>query len=329
MRSTLRFVLFGLASGIFVVGVAMNGGPVAAQAYPNKPVRIIVGFSPGGSSDVAARLVGEKMSEEWKQPVIIENRTGAGTTIAAAAVAVAPTDGYTLLLMPPGTHGTSAALYKNLHYDPVKSFAGVGLIARAPFVVVVLASSPLRTMKDLIDRAKANPGRVSYSTGGAGTGPHLITEMIAMSTGVKLLHVPFRGSAPATTALLAGQVDFSTADASAIPYIEGGKMRGLAVTTASQSSLFQGIPTVAETVIPGFAYPLTVGLAAPAGTPRAVITKINAVLNAALTEADTGQRLRAVGFEAAPGTPEQFDAIITTEVKRYAKIVDDIGLKLE
>jgi tripartite-type tricarboxylate transporter receptor subunit TctC len=329
MGARRRFVLFGLASAVWLVTAGFDVTPAPAQEFPSRPVKIMVGFPPGGSSDVSARIVAERMSEEWKQPVVVDNRPGAGTTLAAALVAVAPADGYTLLLISPGTHGTSSALYKNLPYDGVKSFSGIGLIATAPFVVVVPASSPLQTMKDLIDRAKANPEQVTYSTGGAGTGPHLVTEVIAMSTGIKLLHVPFRGSAPATTALLAEQVEFSMADASASSYIESGKMRGLAVTTASQSSLFRGIPTVAETVVPGFAYALSVGLAAPAGTPSEVISKINATLNRALSNEDTRRRLNGVGFEAARDTPEEFNALLVSEARKYSKIVNDIGLKLD
>jgi tripartite-type tricarboxylate transporter receptor subunit TctC len=315
-------VSLAFAGGLFV-------SPVLAQNFPTKPVRIIVGFPPGGSSDVAARFVAERMSEEWKQPVVVENRPGAGTTVASAFVAAQPADGYTQLLISPGTHGTAVALYKNLTYDGAKAFAGVGLIATAPFVIVVPAASPLRSLQDLIARAKANPEQVTYSTGGAGTGPHLVTEVIAMAAGVKFLHVPFRGSAPATTALLAEQVDFSTADASAVPYIESGKIRGLAVTTASESSLFVGIPTVAATSVPGFSYPLTVGLAVPAGTPAAVVAKINAAMNRALNNPDTRVRLKGVGFEAAPGTPAQFDALLASEQQKYGKIVQDIGLKLD
>jgi len=184
-------------------------------------------------------------------------------------------------------------------------------------------------MRELIELARSRPGQVSYSSSGTGAGPHLITEIIAQSTGVKFLHVPFKGSAPATTALLAGQVDFSMADASAIPYVESGKMRALAVTTASPSPLFRGVPTVAETAVPGFEYPLMAGLAAPAGTPHDVILKINGALNRALANEEVRRRLNAVGFEAAPITPARFDEFLAVEVRKYQKIVKDIGLKLD
>jgi len=301
----------------------------AAQTFPAKPVKIIVAFAPGGSSDVSARIVADRMADEWKQPVVVDNKPGAGTTIAAAFVAAAPADGYTLLLLAPGSHATASAVYRNLSYDAVKSFACVGLIGMAPFVVVVASSSSVRTMKELIELARSKPGQVSYSSSGTGAGPHLITEIVAQSTGVKFLHVPFKGSAPATTALLAGQVDFSMADASAIPHLESGKMRGLAVTTASASPLFRGVPTIAEAAVPGFEYPLTVGIAAPAGTPREMILKINGALNRALANEEVRRRLNAVGFEAAPTTADQFDEFLAAEVRKYTRIVKDIGLKLD
>src|SRR5207249_7347412 len=212
---------------------------------------------------------------------------------------------------------TASAVYRNLSYDAVNSFAAVGLIGIAPFVVVVSSASSLTTMKELIELARSRPGQVSYSSSGTGAGPHLITEVIALSTGVRFLHVPFKGSAPATTALLAGQVDFSMADASAIPHLESGKMRALAVTTASPSPLFRGVPTIAEGAVPGFEYPLTVGIAAPAGTPREMILKINGALNRALANEEVRRRLNAVGFEAAPTTADQFDEFLAAEVRKY------------
>src|SRR5512132_4223504 len=251
--------------------------------FPARPVRIVVGFPPGGSSDVSARLVAEHMSEEWKQPIIVENKPGAGGTIAAALVAAAPADGYTLLHVGPGTHAITSVLYKDLSYDALKSFAGVGQIAVAPFVVVVNASSSVKSMKELLELARAKPGQVSYGSTGSGAGPNVVTEIIALATGVKFLHVPFKGAAPATAAALGGQVDFAMADsASAIAHVQSGKLRALAVTTAQPSPLYRGVPTVAEAAVPGFSYPSSVGFLAPAGTPREVILRINAALGRAL-----------------------------------------------
>jgi tripartite-type tricarboxylate transporter receptor subunit TctC len=269
------------------------------------------------------------MSEEWKQPVLVDNKPGAGGTIAAAFVAAAPPDGYTLLHVGPGTHAITSVLYKDLAYDALKSFAGVGQIAVSPFVVVVSGSSSLRSMRELLDLARSKPGQVSYGSSGSGAGPNVVTEIVALSAGVKFLHVPFKGAAPATTAALAGQVDFAMVDsASAIAHVQSGKLRALAVTTAQPSPLYRGVPTVSEAAVPGFAYPSSVGFLAPAGTSREAILRINAALGRALANETVRSRLNGLGFDAAPMTPDEFDAFMANEVRRYTKIVRDLGLKL-
>jgi tripartite-type tricarboxylate transporter receptor subunit TctC len=301
-----------------------------AASFPNHTVKIVVGFPPGGSSDITARIVAERMSEEWKQPVIVENKPGAASTIAAAFVANAPADGYTLLHLGPGTHAISAATYKGLTYDPVKSFSGVGQIAVSPFVVVVPTGSPYKSLKQVIDAAKAKPGAVSYASSGSGGGPNLVTEVIASSSGVRFLHVPYKGTGPAAAAAVAGQVDFATVDStSAIPYVKAGKLRALAVTTEKRSEFFKNVPSVAEAAVPGFAYPSSVGLAAPAGTPREIVRKINAALNHALEQPAVRERLQALGFEAAPMTADEFNAFLASEVAKYTKVVRDMGLKVD
>jgi tripartite-type tricarboxylate transporter receptor subunit TctC len=323
-----------LRRGLLVlIGVLLANLQAFAQPaveFPGRAVRIVVGFPPGGSSDVSARLVAEKMSEEWKQPVLVENKAGAGGTIAAAFVAAAPADGYTLLHVGPGTHAITSVLYKDLSYDALKSFTGVGQIAVAPFVVVVNASSGVKSMKELLDLARARPGQVSYGSTGSGAGPNVVTEIIALSTGVRFLHVPFKGAAPATAALLAGQVDFAMADsASAIAHVQGGRLRALAVTTANPSPLYRGVPTVAEAAVPGFAYPSSVGFLAPAGTPREAVVRINAALGRALGNEAVRGRLNGLGFDAVPMAPEEFDAFMAGEVRKYTKVVKDLGLKLD
>jgi tripartite-type tricarboxylate transporter receptor subunit TctC len=316
----------GLAFLIFLV---LASAQAQTPDFPARAIRIVVGFPPGGSSDVSARLVAERMSEEWKQPVVIDNKAGAGGTIAAAFVAAAPSDGYTLLHVGPGTHAITSALYKDLPYDALKSFAGVGQIAISPFVVVVNAASNVKTMKELLELAKARPGLVSYASSGSGAGPNVVTEIVALATGVQFLHVPFKGAAPATAAALAGQVDFAMVDsASAIPHVQSGKLRALAVTTAHPSPLYRGVPTIAEAAVPGFAYPSSVGFLAPAGTPREVILRINGALGRALAHETVRNRLNGLGFDAAPMTPDEFDAFMAGEVRKYTKIVRDLGLKL-
>jgi tripartite-type tricarboxylate transporter receptor subunit TctC len=320
----------GFAFLIFLLFFVLAGAHAQTAAdFPARTVRMVVGFPPGGSSDVSARLVAERMSEEWKQPVLIDNKPGAGGTIAAAIVAAAPADGYTLLHVGPGTHAITSALYKDLSYDALKSFAGVGQIAISPFVVVVNAASPVKSMKELLDLARAKPGQVSYGSSGSGAGPNVVTEIIALATGVKFLHVPYKGAAPATAAALSGQVDFAMVDsASAIAHVQSGKLRALVVTTAQPSPLYRDVPTVAQAAVPGFAYPSSVGFLAPAGTPREVILKINGALGRALAHEAVRGRLNGLGFDAAPMTPEEFDAFMANEVRKYTKIVRDLGLKL-
>lgn len=302
----------------------------AAQTdFPGRPVRIVVGFPPGGSSDVSARLVAERMSAEWKQPVIIENRPGASGTIGAAAVAASAADGYTLLHIGAGTHGITSALYQNLSYDALKSFTGVGQIGIAPFAIVTSANSSLKSMRDLIDAARSKPGQISFASSGSGTAPHLITEVVASAAGVKFLHVAYKGTAPSAAAAMSGEVDFTVVDsASALPHVRSGRLRALAITTAQRSSIYPGVPTVAETA-PGFAYPSSVGLAAPAGTPREVVQKINAALNRALAHESVREKLKGLGFEAAPMSADEFDAFVASEVDRYSKLIRTLGLKVE
>jgi tripartite-type tricarboxylate transporter receptor subunit TctC len=223
----------------------------------------------------------------------------------------------------------SSALYRNLSYDVVKSFAGVGQLTQAAFVVAVNSASRITTMKELIDLAQARPGQVTYSSSGSGAGPHLFTEMIAMATGVRFLHVPFKGSAPATTALLAGQVDFTSAESSATPHLQSGRLRALAVSTPKQSQQFRGIPTMAEAGVPGVEYVLALGIAAPADTPREVILRISDAVGRIAANENTARRLNGLGMEAAQRTADEFHAFLAAEARKYAKLVNDIGLKLE
>ncbi len=301
----------------------------SAAAFPQRTVKIVVGFAAGGSSDSAARILAGRLGADWGRPVIVENKPGAGATLGAAAVAAAPPDGYTLLLIAPGTHAVSAALYPNLAYDPLKSFASVGQVAIAPFFVLVNASSPIRSLKDLIDKARARPGELSYSSSGNGAGPHLVSESISSAAGIKTLHVPYNGTAPAVLALLSGQVDFAVADMSALPHVDAGKLRVLAVTTAKRLALMPQVPTLGEAGVPGLEYTLTVGLVAPAGTPPVVLETLNASVSRALAHEEVQRKLAALGYEAAPTTVDGFGAILASDLKKYTAIVRQIGLKRE
>ena len=300
-----------------------------AQPFPSRPVKIIVPFPPGGSADAAARIIAEKTSEEWKQPVLVENKPGAGTTIAAAFVAGSAPDGYVLYLTGPISHAVSAALYKNLGYDAVSSFAAVARLASAPFILVVHPSVKANSVRELIELARARPGALTYASSGSGAAPHLAAEMLASMTGTKFVHVPFKGTAPALVALLGGQVDFQIADVAAIPHVRAGKLRALAVTTARPSALVPGVPSIAESGVPGFDVPSATGILAPAGTPREIVARINAAINSALATGDVRQRLNAQGFEAAPATPEEFAAFLASEVRKYARIIQEAGVRID
>ena len=300
-----------------------------AQTFPSRPVKIIVPFPPGGSADAAARIVAEKTSEEWKQPVLVENKPGAGTTIAAAFVAGSAPDGYVLYLTGPISHAVSAALYKNPGYDAVSSFAAVARVASAPFILVVHPSVKANSVRELIELARARPGALTYASSGSGAAPHLAAEMLASMTGTKFVHVPFKGTAPALVALLGGQVDFQIADVAAIPHVRAGKLRALAVTTARPSALVPGVPSVAESGVPGFDVPSATGILAPAGTPREVVAKINSAINRALATGEVRQRLNAQGFEPAPETPEEFAAFLASEVRKYARVIQEAGVRID
>ena len=308
----------------------LAGAPSSvAQSFPSKPIRIVVPYAPGGSADTTGRVIGEEMNREWKQPVLIENRPGAGSTIGSALVAAAPGDGYVLLLNGLITHVSSGILFKSLSYDPVASFAAVAQVSVAPFVLTVDPSLKAQTVGDLIALAKASPGQLTYGSSGSGGGTHLAMELLADATGMKLVHVPFKGTAPAVTALLGGHVSMVMGDVSVAPQIRSGKLRGLAVTTRKASSLVPGVPTLADAGVPGVEAPSVIGILAPAGTPRDVVEKINATINRALASEEVGQKLRSLGSEPAATTPEEFAAIIAAEQKKYAGIIPRLGLKAD
>ena len=306
-----------------------GAGSSLAQPFPSRPVRIVVPYAPGGSADTTARLVGEEMSREWKQPVLIDNKPGAGSTIGSASVAASPADGYVLLLNGVITHVSSGVLFKNLSYDPVASFAAVAQLSIAPFVLAVDPSLKAQTLKDLIALAKASPGQLTFGSSGSGGGTHLAMELLADATGMRLVHVPFKGTAPAVTALLGGHVSMVMGDVSVASQIRAGKLRGLAVTTAKPSPLAPGVPTLAEAGVAGVEAPSVIGILAPAGTPRDLVATINATINRALASEDVGTKLLSQGVEPAPATPDEFSAIIAADQKKYAAIVSRLGLKAD
>jgi tripartite-type tricarboxylate transporter receptor subunit TctC len=316
--------------GLLLIAAAslLAAGDVTAKEYPNKVVRIIVPYPPGGSADTQARIIAQKLTEAWGHQVIVESKPGGGTTIGAAYVAKSPPDGYTLYLA--GTsHTISANLYKNLPYNAVKSFTPVSMIAISPFVVATAPAKSMNTLNDLIEQAKANPGKLTYGSSGSGAGPHLSGELLRMQAGIDVIHVPFNGTAPALTALMGGHIDYMIADVAAIPFLKAGKLNALAVTTSKRSEMLPGVPTLAEAGMTGYETINWSSILAPADTPPEIVSWINAAIVVALKSQDVRQRLNDLGFEPRSSTPGELNAHMVAEVAKYAKALKESGTKVD
>jgi tripartite-type tricarboxylate transporter receptor subunit TctC len=299
-----------------------------ADTYPSRPVRMIVGFPPGGGNDIVARLMGQWLSERLGQPVIIENRPGAATNIATETVVRAPPDGYMLLFVPP-TSAINATLYEKLNFNFLRDIAPVAGIIRIPNVMVVNPSFPAKTGPEFIAYAKANPGKINFASPGIGTTVHLSGELFKMMTGIDMVHVPYKGSAPSLTDLFGGQVQvtFATMPA-AIEYIRAGRLRALAVTTATRSEELPDIPSVGE-FVPGYEVSGWYGMSAPMGTPAEVIDKLNKEINAGLADPELRARLAALGGTVLPGSPADFGKLIADETGKWAKVIRAANIKPE
>ena len=301
-----------------------------AQAYPAKPIRLVVPFPPGGSLDVVARAIGQKLSEAWGQPVVIDNRPGAGGNIGADLVAKSAPDGYTILEGALSTHAVNISLYGKMPYDPVKDFAPITLVAVTPNVLVLNPSVPANSVKELIAYGKANPGKLAFGSGSNGSAGHLAGELFKTETGVDMVHVPYKGGAPAMQDLLAGRTQLMFDNlANSMQQVKAGKLKALAVTTAKRSSLVPELPTMAEAGVPGFDISTWFGLMAPAGTPPDVVAKWNADLVKVLNSPDMREKMTAQGAEATPTTPAEFSAFIARELEKYARIVKASGAKVD
>jgi len=301
-----------------------------AAAFPTKPVRLVVPFPPGGPLDVTGRAIAQKLSEAWGQPVVVDNRPGAGGNIGAELVAKAPADGYTVVMGALSTHAVNPSLYAKMPYDAVKDFAPITLVATTPNVLVVNPALPVTSVRELIAYAKANPGKVAFGSGSNGSAGHLAGELFKVETGADMLHVPFRGAAPAMQALLAGdtQIMFDNL-ASSMPQVKAGKLRALAVTTAQRSKLVPELPTMAEAGLAGFDISTWFGLLAPAGTPPEIVAKWNAEVTKILNAPEMRERLNAQGAEPTPTTSAEFAAFIQREIPKYARIVKASGAKVD
>jgi tripartite-type tricarboxylate transporter receptor subunit TctC len=321
----LRAIVSAFAT--FAMAVAYIS-PLHAQDYPNRPITLVVPYAAGGGNDAMARIVADKMSRTLGQQIVIENRGGAGGTIATRAVARSPADGYTLVVGGTGTLAVNPTLYANAGYDPRKDFAPIGLIATGALVVLVHPSVAAKSIAELIALAKQDPGKLNYASAGPGSGIHLAAELFSSMAGIKLTHIPYRGSAPALNDLLGGHVDiYFSSLPPAVGLVSEGKVRALAVTGAMREAILPDLPTVAEAGVPGYEAVLHYGIAAPAGTPRPIIDKLAGAFNEALKNDEVVKPLRAAGLDIKGGTPDEFAAYITSETKKWDGVVTAAGLR--
>ena len=316
-----------LAALVLVPGLA----DVHAQAYPTRPVRMVVGFPPGGGTDIVARLIQPKLTEYLGQSVVIENRPGATGTVAGGYVAKSPPDGYTIMMGHVAVNAIAPSLFSKLPYDVNRDFAPITLAAAVPHIVTVHPSLPAKSIKQVIALARSQPGVMSFPSAGNGSTPHLAGEMFKSMTGTKILHVPYKGTGQSIPDLLAGQhqIAFDTMPA-ATPYVRAGRMRALAVTSVKRVAEYADLPTVAEAGVPGYQMASWYGVFAPAGTPAAIVSRLHAEINKAMQAPGTRERLVENGFDGTvTRTPEEFAAMVRADTVRYAKLVKDAGLKID
>jgi tripartite-type tricarboxylate transporter receptor subunit TctC len=298
-----------------------------AQTYPMRPVHLIVGFPPGGAVDITARLMGRWLSERLGQPFVIENRPGAGTNIATELVVRAPADGHTLLMISPPA-AINATLYENLKFNFIRDIAPVATALQAPYILVVNPSVPAKTVPEFIAYAKANPGKINIGSSGNGSGPHLAGELFKMMAGIDMPHVPYRGEAPATTDLLGGQVQVLFGTSAAIEHIKAGRLRALAVTTATRSPALPDIPALSD-FLPGYEVGFWDGFGAPKNTPPEIIDKLNREINAALADPAMKTRIASLGYSVFASSPADFGKFIADETKKWGKVIRAAHIKVE
>ena len=318
-RRTLLASLAVAAAGALPLGAL-------AQNFPTKPITIIVPFSAGGTTDILARIVGQGLTTELGQSVVVDNKPGAGGNIGGSLAAKATADGYTLFMGTVGTHAINQSLYKKMPFDPVKDFAPLSRVATVPNLLVAHPSQPFKTVKEMIAYAKANPGKITFGSPGSGASPHVSGELFKSMTGTDLLHIPYKGSAPAMTDLLGGQTSVMFDNMpSAIQHVRSGKLRPIAVTTAKRSPELPDVPTIAEAGVPGYEATSWFGMFAPAGTPKPVLDKLHAALIKVLNQADVKKKIAEQGGDVVAETPAQFAAFIQAESVKWGKVVKESG----
>ena len=325
MKSDLHAAIIG------AVLLALSALACAQSAgYPVKPVRIVVAYTPAGTTDILARIIGQKLNEAWGHPVIIDNRPGANGNIGTEYAAKATADGYTLLMVTAGTHGINPSLYRKLGFDAIKDFSPVSLVAMVPNIFVVNNTVPVKDVREFIAYAKANPGKLNYGSPGNGSTAHLSMELFKSMTGVKMLHIPYKGSAGVLADLLGGQI-VATMDNMPpyVPQVKAGKIRALAVSPARRSPALPDVPTVAESGVPGYDSGAWFGLVAPAHTPQDIVDKLARETTRILKLPEVNARLADLGAEPVGGTPEQFAAHVRAEIAKWAKVIKDANVELQ
>ena len=321
----LRLLSIALAASM-----TLAASHAAAQSYPSKPIRILVGFSPGGGTDVMARLIGQKLTEAWNAQVVVENRPGAGGVLAADLTAKAAPDGYTLMIGHVNSHGIAPAAMSKMPYDAARDFAPVILIGTTPNMLVANAGTGAKSLDDIVRAARANPGKLTFGSAGNGSSQHLATEMFKLAAKVDVLHIPYKGSGQMIPDLIAGQIGYSFDTMTAItPHVKSGKVTPIATTRLKRSPAYPNLPTVAELGYPGFDVSTWYGLMAPAGTPAEIVTRLNREVDRILTLPDVKEKLNSVGAEDGGGSPEQFGKFVRDEIAKYSKIVKEAGVKLD
>ncbi len=321
-----------LAKLMFAVICALGSlpAPANAQQWPTRVVKFVVPFAAGGTTDILGRLMAQRLSEEYGQQFIIENKAGAGGNIGADAVAKAAPDGYTFVVGTPGPHVINQFLYKNQPFDGAKDLAPVIVLARVPNVIVVNPDVPAKSLQELIDLVKARPGKLSYATAGIGGTGHVAMELMKSMTGMDIVHVPYRGSAPALTDVVGGRVEVASDNLPPVqPFVEAGKLRALAVTTSKRWPELPDVPTVAEAGVPGYEASAWFAIAAPAKTPREIINKMNASINKYMSEPEMISKMRKLGAEPFGGSPEDMAKLIAEETVKWKKVIDFAGMKAE
>ena len=318
IRRTLAAALVGLAASAH------------AQDFPTKPIRIVVPFPPAGATDIIGRIVAADFQKAWGQPATVENRAGAGGNVGTEIVARAPPDGYTLLVGTVGTHGINASLYPKLPYDPIKDFEPVSLVALVPNLMVVHPSVPAKTVQEFIAYARTRPGKIDYASSGNGTSIHLAAELFKTMSNTFLVHIPYRGSGPAVTDLLGGQVQVMFDNMpSALPHVRAGKLRPLGVTSAKRSPALPDVPTIAEAGLKGYEASSWFGILAPAGTPKAIVDRLQQQIARGLATPEGRERLATQGAEPIAGTPAEFAAHIRAEIAKWGQVVKAAGAKVD